>query len=144
MCLQGIGNSAKTQVLVRDRRTGPRANCLKHVSETFAVNGTEESLDLIRGSGNIFRDVGCPSPEASQLKALLATAVVSLMDRDGLTAREAQRLTGIDAADFSRIRNADFRRLSIERLMTINARLGSRIEVDVRVKPRPARRSRRA
>ena len=61
------------------------------------------------------------------------------MDRDGLTAREAQRLTGVDAADFSRIRNADFRRLSIERLMTINARPGSRIEVDVRVKPRPSR-----
>jgi len=107
------------------------------------MDGTEEPLDLIRGSGNLFRDVGCPSPEVLQLKALLATAVVSLMDRDGLTAREAQRLTGIDAADFSRIRNADFRRLSIERLMTINARLGSRIEVNVRVKPCPARRSRR-
>lgn len=78
-------------------------------------------------------------PEALQLKAILATAVFSLMDRDGLTAREAKRMTGVDAADFSRIRNADFRRLSIERRMTINARPGSRIEVDVRVKPRPSR-----
>ncbi len=83
-------------------------------------------------------------PEALQLKAILATAVFSLMDRDGLTAREAKRMTGVDAADFSRIRNADFRRLSIERRMTINARPGSRIEVDVRVKLRPARRGRRA
>jgi predicted XRE-type DNA-binding protein len=106
------------------------------------MDGTEEPLDVFRGSGNVFSDTGCPSPEALQLKAILATAVFSLMDRDGLTAREAQRLTGVDAADFSRIRNADFRRLSIERLMTINARLGSRIEVDVRVKPRPARPSR--
>ena len=56
-------------------------------------------------------------PEALQLKAILATAVFSLMDRDGLTAREAKRMTGVDAADFSRIRNADFRRLSIERLI---------------------------
>ena len=56
-------------------------------------------------------------PVALQLKAILATAVVSLMDRDGLTAREAKRMTGVDAADFSRIRNADFRRLSIERLI---------------------------
>jgi predicted XRE-type DNA-binding protein len=60
---------------------------------------------------------GSDRTEALQLKAILATAVVSLMDRDGLTAREAQRLTGVDAADFSRIRNADFRRLSIERLI---------------------------
>jgi predicted XRE-type DNA-binding protein len=108
------------------------------------MDETEEPLDLIRGSGNVFSDTGCPSREALQLKAILATAVVSLTARDGLTVREAQRLTGIDVADFSRIRNADFRRLSIERLMTINARLGSRIEVDVRVKPRPARRDRRA
>ena len=108
------------------------------------MDGPDEPLDLIRGSGNVFKDLGCTSPEALQLKAVLATAVVTVMDRDQLTAREAQRLTGIDAADFSRIRNADFRRLSIERLMAINARLGSGIEVNVRVRPVLKRRVRRA
>jgi predicted XRE-type DNA-binding protein len=103
----------------------------------------EDPIDLVRGSGNVFRDVGCPAPEVLQLKAILATAVVSLLERDGLSSRDAQRLTGIDAADFSRIRNADYRRLSIERLMNINARLGSGILVEVRVKPRGARRVRR-
>ena len=107
------------------------------------MDGSEEPLDLIRGSGNVFKDLGYPSPEALQLKAILATAVISAMDRDGLTARDAQRLTGIDAADFSRIRNADFRRLSIERLLTINSRLGSRVEFNVRVKPGASRRGRR-
>jgi predicted XRE-type DNA-binding protein len=104
----------------------------------------EEPIDLIRGSGNVFRDLGCPAPEVLQLKAILATAVVTAMDTDGLTAREAQRLTGIDAADFSRIRNADYRRLSIERLLTINARLGCHIDLNVRIRPRGARRQRRA
>lgn len=107
------------------------------------MDGTDEPLDLIRGSGNVFKDLGCASPEALQLKALLAAAVVSTMDRDRLTAREAQRLTGIDAADFSRIRRADFRRLSIERLMAINSRLGSGVEVTVRVGPVSTRRTRR-
>jgi predicted XRE-type DNA-binding protein len=107
------------------------------------MDGSDESLDLIRGSGSLFKDLGYPSPEALQLKAILATAVIAAMDRDGLTAREAQRLTGIDAADFSRIRNADFRRLSIERLLAINTRLGSRVEFNVRVKPGRSWRARR-
>jgi len=48
--------------------------------------------------------------------------------------RKAQSLTGIDAGDFSRVRNADFRRISIERLMAMINGLGSRIEVAVKLK----------
>jgi hypothetical protein len=55
-----------------------------------------------------------------------------------LSVRKAQSLTGIDAGDFSRIRNADFRRMSVERLMTIINRLGSRVEVAVTLRRRPA------
>jgi len=94
-----------------------------------------EALDLIRDSGNVFRDLGFPAPAILQLKTILAAGVIAAMDREGLTVREAQRRTGIDAADFSRIRNADFRRMSIERLLTINSRLGLRVELKVRVKP---------
>ena len=46
---------------------------------------------------------------------------------------EAAR-TGIAAADFSRIRNADLDRFTVDRLMAILNRLGSRIEVKVRVR----------
>jgi predicted XRE-type DNA-binding protein len=61
-------------------------------------------------------------------------SIIKTIDKKGLSVRKAQRLTGIDAGDFSRIRNADFRRMSVERLMTIINRLGSRIEVAVKVK----------
>ena len=40
----------------------------------------------------------------------------------------------IAAADFSRVRNADLGRFTVDRLMAIINRLGSRIEVKVRVK----------
>jgi hypothetical protein len=49
-----------------------------------------------------------------------------------LSVRGAQRRTGIAAADFSRIRNADLGRFTVDRLMSIINRLGSRIEVKVR------------
>jgi predicted XRE-type DNA-binding protein len=38
-------------------------------------------------------------------------------------------------ADFSRIRNADLGRFTVDRLITVLNRLGSRVEVKVRVRP---------
>jgi hypothetical protein len=52
--------------------------------------------------------------------------------RDGV--RKAQGRTGIGAADFSRIRNTDFARFTADRLVAIINRLGSRIEVAVKVR----------
>jgi predicted XRE-type DNA-binding protein len=93
-----------------------------------------EQLDLIRGSGNVFRDFGRGSADADQMKALLAAEIIKLLDREGLSVRAAHSRTGIAAADFSRIRNADLGRFTVDRLMSVINRLGSRIEVKVRVR----------
>jgi predicted XRE-type DNA-binding protein len=53
---------------------------------------------------------------------------------DGLSVRDPHDRTGIAAADFSRIRNADLGRFTVDRLMSIINRLGSRVEVKVRVR----------
>jgi len=98
----------------------------------------KEALELIRGSGNIYLDMGVPDADVRQLKAILATEIIKTLDKKGLSVRKAQSLTGIDAGDFSRIRNADFRRMSVERLMTIIKRLGSRVDVAVTLRRRPA------
>jgi len=50
-----------------------------------------------------------------------------------LSVRAAHRCTGIAAADFSRIRNADLGRFTVDRLMAIINRLGSRIEVKIKL-----------
>jgi hypothetical protein len=47
--------------------------------------------------------------------------------------RQAQARTGIAAADFSRIRNADLGRFTLDRLMSVLNRLGSRAEVKLKV-----------
>ena len=93
----------------------------------------KEPLELIRGSGNIYRDFDVPDADVRQLKAILAAEIIKTLDKKGLTVRKAQSLTGIDAGDFSRVRNADFRRISVERLMAMINRLGSRVEVAVKV-----------
>ena len=99
-----------------------------------------EVIEVVRGSGNVFRDLGHASPDVEQLKAILAAEIIKMLDRQSLTVRAAHSQTGIAAADFSRIRNADLGRFTLDRLMSIINRLGSRIEVKVRVRrAEPAR-----
>jgi predicted XRE-type DNA-binding protein len=92
-----------------------------------------EKLEVVRGSGNVFRDLGHKNADAEQFKAILAAEIVKALNRDRLTVRAAHARTGIAAADFSRIRNADLGRFSVDRLISILNRLGSRVEVKVRV-----------
>jgi len=95
---------------------------------------TGEKHEAARGSGNVFRDLGHKNANIEQFKAILATEIIKALDRDALTVRAAHDRTGIAAADFSRIRHADLGRFTVERLMSIIARLGSRIEIKVRVR----------
>jgi predicted XRE-type DNA-binding protein len=91
-------------------------------------------LEVVRGSGNVFSDLRRENADAEQFKAILAAEIIKALDRERLTVRAAHGRTGIAAADFSRIRNADLGRFTVDRLMSIINRLGSRIEIKVRVR----------
>jgi len=93
-----------------------------------------EKFEVKRGSGNVFRDLGRKNADAEQFKAILAAEIIKALDRQGLSVRAAQARTGIAAADFSRIRNAALGRFTVDRLMSILNRLGSRVEVKVKVR----------
>jgi predicted XRE-type DNA-binding protein len=83
------------------------------------------------------RDAGS---DVQRLKSALAAEIRRLLDVERLSVRAAQARTGIAAADFSRIRsNSDLKRFTIDRLMAIINRLGSRIEVSLQLQePEPA------
>ena len=94
----------------------------------------DEKLDVVRGSGNVFRDLGRENPDVEQLKAILAAEIIKALDNQALSVRGAHARTGIAAADFSRIRHADLGRFTVDRLIMIVNRLGSRIEVKIKVR----------
>ncbi len=94
----------------------------------------DEKLEVVCGTGNVFRDLGRNNADAEQFKARLAAEIIKVVDRERLTLRAAHARTGIAAADFSRIRNADLGRFTADRLITILNRLGSRVEVTIRVR----------
>lgn len=93
-----------------------------------------ERLEIARGSGNVFRDLGHENADTEQFKAILGAEIIKALDRQGLSVRTAHNRTGIAAADFSRIRNADLGRFTVDRLISVLNRLGSRVEVKVKVR----------
>jgi predicted XRE-type DNA-binding protein len=92
---------------------------------------------IVRGSGNVYRDLGHASPDVEQLKAILGAEIIKMLDRQGLSVRGAHARTGIAAADFSRIRNADLGRFTLDRLVSTINRLGARVDVRVKVRAVP-------
>ena len=94
----------------------------------------DQQFDVVRGSGNVYRDLGQDNADEKQFKALLAAEIIKTLNREHLSVRGAQARTGIAAADFSRIRSADLGRFTLDRLVGIINRLGSRVEVKLKVK----------
>ncbi len=116
----------------RDRRSADEAQA----ADGAALTPTDDDMKPIYGSGNVYRDLGIPNPEARQLKAILAAQVHKVLDDEGITTRKAQELTGIDQADFARVRKCNLGRFSVERLITMLEGLGQEVEVSVEVHPR--------
>jgi len=94
-----------------------------------------EELELIRGSGNVFRDFGHPNADVEQLKSILAAKIIGILDDHGLSTRQAEARTGIAHSDFSRIRRVKLDRFTIDRLIAILNRLNQRVDFRVNVIP---------
>ncbi|MEO6092412.1 MAG: XRE family transcriptional regulator [Novosphingobium sp.] len=101
----------------------------------------QDDFELLRGTGNVFADTGLPNAEREQLRAILAAEIGKSLADDSLTVRDAERLTGIAAADFSRIRRARLKGFTIDRLLTILDRLDRDVRVSVSVVPRLAEKN---
>jgi len=96
-----------------------------------------EDLEIMRGSGNIFRDFGHPNADVEQTKAILAAKIIGVLDDTALSTRKAETVTGVNHSEFARIRRVKLDRFTIDRLITILNRLNQRVEFDVTVRPAP-------
>jgi predicted XRE-type DNA-binding protein len=100
------------------------------------MTAEDDDFELVRGSGNVFIDLGLPDPEREQLRAILAAEIGKTLTAEKLTVRAAEKITGIAAADFSRIRGAKLSGFTIDRLMTILDRLDREVDVSVTFRAR--------
>ncbi len=83
----------------------------------------EDDFKLIRGSGNVFRDLGDANPQELQLKAIVASEIIETLDKRSISVQRAHEFTGFAAAEFSRVRQAKLRRFTIDRLVQMLGRL---------------------
>jgi predicted XRE-type DNA-binding protein len=91
----------------------------------------DDDFAVIRGSGNIFRDLGDADADIKQAKAILAARIIGILDDRRLSTRQAGALLGVDQSEFVRIRNANLGRFTIDRLMRIANRLDPHVRMVV-------------
>jgi predicted XRE-type DNA-binding protein len=92
-----------------------------------------EEIEIVRGSGNVFADLGLPEAASLQLKAQLVAKIIRRLNEMATTIRAAAAVAQCDPADLQRIRNADVTRFTIDRLLKIAFRLGCQIEWKIKL-----------
>jgi predicted XRE-type DNA-binding protein len=72
----------------------------------------------------------------AQARASIAAKIIATLDERELSARDAEKLTGVSHTEFSRIRNTQLRRFTLDRLIDILGKLDDEVEVTVSFTPR--------
>lgn len=92
---------------------------------------SQDEFELVRGGGNVYRDLGRPNAGLEQARAIIAAKIIRTLDVRNLSTRDAERLTGVSHSEFSRIRNAQLRRFTLDRMIAILGKLDEDIEVNI-------------
>ncbi len=99
----------------------------------------KDDIELVRGSGNVYRDFGRPNADLEQARALTAAKIIRIIDERKLSTRDAEKLTGVSYSEFSRIRNTQLGRFTLDRMIAILGKLDENIEVSVSFRARKRR-----
>ncbi|HXZ15686.1 MAG TPA: XRE family transcriptional regulator [Roseiarcus sp.] len=98
----------------------------------------DDDFELVRGSGNVFRDFGDANADLEQARAILAAEIIKVLDERKLTVRAAEAATGVAASEFSRIRNVRLGRFTLDRMIKILGKLDEQVEITLEIHPRRA------
>ncbi len=98
----------------------------------------QDAIELVRGSGNVYRDFGRINADLEQARAITAAKIIHILEARKLSTRDAEKLTGVAHSEFSRIRNTQLRRFTLDRMIDILGKLDRDIEVRVTFKARKA------
>ena len=94
-----------------------------------------KDIEIVHGSGNVFRDFGYPNSDIEQTKSILAAKIIGVLDDQELSIRKAEVMTGVNHSEFARIRRMKLDRFTIDRLISILNRFNQRVEFDIKLLP---------
>ena len=91
---------------------------------------------VVKGSGNVFADLGFKDAQERKTKVLLATAINEFLQRGELRQEEAARQLGINQPKVSALLHYKLAGFSVERLMHFLTALHHDVEIVIRTKSR--------
>ncbi len=98
----------------------------------------DRNTDIVRGTNNVFADLGYANAETHLLKAKLVSRIQRVIDAQKLTQAAAAKRMGLSQPDVSRLLNGQFREVSVERLIRLLTRLGCDVDITIRTHGKPA------
>ena len=97
---------------------------------------TPDDDGIVRGSGNVFADLGYADADERQTKLRLAHAINTVIGRRRLTQAAAAAKIGVGQPKVSALAHYKLDGFSVERLMVFLTALDQDIEITIRNKPR--------
>jgi predicted XRE-type DNA-binding protein len=94
---------------------------------------------IIKGSGNVFEDLGFDNPAEHQAKADLAIQVIKIIEQRKLTQKEAANLIGAAQPDISKLKAGQLKGFTLDRLFSFLLHLDRNIQIRV-TKPKGVKR----
>ena len=104
------------------------------MAKRIAKKTTKE--EIVRGSGNVFADLGYADAEERQTKLRLAHALNVIIDARRLTQGATAERLGLNQPKVSALRNYKLEGFSVERLMTLLTALDQDVEIVIRKRPK--------
>ena len=95
-------------------------------------NRLVQDIEVQRGSGNVYADLGLPDFDKLKIKTGLVIEIRKAMRKLGLTQQEAAKRMGITQPKVSDMMRGDLTNLSERKLMDCLTRLGYDVEISVR------------
>jgi predicted XRE-type DNA-binding protein len=96
----------------------------------------DPSETVVRGTGNVFADLGYSDAEERQTKLRLAYAINEIIASKRLSQAEAGARLGVGQPKISALAHYKLDGFSVERLMTFLTALDRDVEITIRKKPR--------
>lgn len=102
----------------------------------MAKRNSETADKIVRGTANVFTDLGYPDAEERQTKLRLAYAISRIVEQRRLTQATTAGLLHINQPKVSALLRYKLEGFSVERLMTFLTALDRDVEIVIKKKPR--------
>lgn len=86
-------------------------------------------IEIEKGSGNVYEDLGFPDSEEMLLKAQLVSSIHDLITSKSITRMQASEIIDMPQPALSRMLKGQFRDVSVSKMLEAISRLGRDIQI---------------